>query len=241
MNRQEHYRQEYARLKPGWRHSLHVFREVVERHLEPGARVLDIGCGRADFLAPVYAGKGARVVGCDPDLGALRLNRSVAQRATGLADDLPFADASFDAAVLVFVLEHLERPARAFAEIRRALRPGGRIAFLTPNAWNYNTWLIRLAPAWLRARLARGLHGRGECDTYPVRYRANTARRLQALLGGAGFRRVALILHGDPTYISINATTFALARGIERLLDLPALRGGRVHLIGVYEGYGQPN
>jgi SAM-dependent methyltransferase len=239
MNRQEHYRQEYARLKPGWRHSLHVFRAVIDRHIEPGARVLDIGCGRADFLAPVYAGKRARVVGCDPDQAALRLNATIGPRAAGLADDLPFADATFDAAVLVFVLEHLERPARALVEIARVLRSGGRIVFLTPNAWNYNTWLIRLAPPALRERLARGLHGRGERDTYPVRYRANTPRRVEALLAGAGFRPIALILHGDPTYISISAATFALARGIERLLDLPALRGGRVHLIGIYEKYGK--
>ena len=234
MNRQEHFRQEYGRIKPGWRHSLFVFRDVVDRHTAPGAHILDIGCGHADFLQPIYA-KTRHVVGCDPDHAALRLNTTLAARATGLADDLPFADARFDAAVMVFVLEHLEQPARAFREIHRVLKPGGKAIFLTPNAWNYNTWLIRAVPHRLRDFLARALHGRQEHDTYPVRYRINTVRRIERTLAPIGFRPVELIFHGDPTYISFNRPLFAVARTIERLLDQPAFQRGRVHLIGVYE------
>ncbi len=234
MGVQEHFRREYARRKPGWQHSLFVFRKLVDRHTAPGARILDIGCGHADFLQPIYA-KTPHVTGCDPDAGALRLNTTIANRAAGLADDLPFADGQFDAAVLVFVLEHLERPDRAFREIHRVLTPGGKVIFLTPNAWNYNTWLIRATPHRLRDWLARRLHGRQAGDTYPVRYRINTARRIEQVLTPIGFRRAELILHGDPTYLGVNRPLFAVACAIERLLDWPALQSARVHILAAYE------
>lgn len=234
MNRQDHYRLEYGRMKPGWRHSLYIFRDVVDCHTAPGARILDIGCGHADFLAPIYA-KTAHVAGCDPDHTALRLNATIALRAAGLADDLPYRDGAFDAAILVFVLEHLDQPERVFREVRRVLRPGGRAIFLTPNAWNYTTWLIRAVPYGLRDVLARKLHGRQERDTYPVRYRFNTVRRIDRVLSGIGFRKVEVILHGDPTYVGLNRALFKAACAVERLLDRPALQGGRVHIIGAYE------
>jgi len=234
MGVQEHFRREYARRKPGWQHSLFVFRELVDRHTAPGARILDIGCGHADFLQPIYA-KTPHVTGCDPDAGALRLNTTIANRIAGLADDLPFADGQFDAAVLVFVLEHLERPDRAFREIHRVLKPGGKVIFLTPNAWNYNTWVIRATPHRLRDWLARRLHGRQAGDTYPVRYRVNTARRIEQVLTPIGFCRAELILHGDPTYLGVNRPLFTVACAIERLLDWPALQSARVHILAAYE------
>jgi GNAT superfamily N-acetyltransferase len=124
---------------------------------------------------------------------------------------------------------------RLFAEARRVLRPGGRFVFLTPNSWNYNVWLIRLVPNRVHDHLTRRLYARQERDTFPVRYRVNSPRRLARTLAAAGFRRRQLVLNGDPTYVSFHPILFALARGVERVLDQGPLRQGRVHLLGVYE------
>ncbi|MBO0682384.1 MAG: methyltransferase domain-containing protein [Candidatus Dormibacteraeota bacterium] len=232
--RQERYRQEYAQLRPGWRDSLRLYRDLVGGNLPAGGRVLDLGCGHANWLSPELAGAGL-AAGLDPDLDALRRNTSHPDRVVGLADHLPFADGSFDLVVNAWVFEHLERPEPAVREMARVLRPGGRLVFLTPNAWNYNVWLIRAVPNRLHDHFTRRLYGRDEHDTYSVRYRLNTARRLRQVLGAAGFRRSRLIVNPDPTYLSFGRHTFALARALERLHDLGPLRRARVHLLGVYE------
>jgi SAM-dependent methyltransferase len=234
MNRQEFYRQQYALRRPGWRHSLYIFRDVMDRYVRPGSHVLDIGCGHADFLAPVYA-RTQFTFGLDPDKLALDKNTTVQMRVAGLADTLPFCDESFDAVTSVWLCEHLADPEGAFREMRRVLKPGGHVVFLTPNAWNYNTWLIRLTPHALHDLLARKLHGRQEHDTYPVRYRFNTNSTIERILNHIGFRRTEVIFHGDPTYISFNRPLFDIACVVERLLDRPALQPARVHLIGVYQ------
>jgi SAM-dependent methyltransferase len=133
------------------------------------------------------------------------------------------------------VLEHLAEPAQVLAEVRRVLVPGGRFVFLTPNAWNYNVWLIRLVPHRMRDWLARRLYGRQEGDTYPVRYRLNSVPRLERAMRRVGFHRSELVLNGDPTYVGLNRVLFEAACGLERLLDFGPLAGARVHLIGVYE------
>lgn len=134
-----------------------------------------------------------------------------------------------------WLFEHLDRPRRAFREMYRVLRPGGRLIFLTPNAWNYNTWPIRLIPNALHPPLVEALYGRPHEETGPTRYRANTLAALDSLLLPIGFRCSQLILNGDPTYIAFNRALFRLAVVLEHALDWKPLNFARVHLIGVYE------
>jgi ubiquinone/menaquinone biosynthesis C-methylase UbiE len=234
MNRQEFYRQQYGQRKPGWRHSLFIFRDVMDRYVTASTRVLDIGCGHADFLAPLYSHT-PFTFGLDPDRHALAKNRTVTQHVTGLADAIPCSDAVFDVVTSAWLCEHLQDPRCAFREMYRVLKPGGHVIFLTPNAWNYNTWLIRLTPQPLHDFLSRHLHGRQANDTYPVRYKFNTVRMIESTLSSIGFGRTEMIYHGDPTYISLNRPLYELACAIERLIDLPRLQALRVHLIGVYQ------
>jgi SAM-dependent methyltransferase len=234
ISRQEAFRREYARLRPGWRDCLNLYRALVASNLPASARVLDLGCGNAgwlqDELAPARLAAGA-----DPDLDSLRRSTSHRDRLACLAEHLPLTERSLDLVVSAFVFEHLERPAEVAAELARVLRPGGRLVFLTPNSWNYNAWLIRLVPNRLHDHFTTRLYGRMEHDTYPVRYRLNSPRRVDRVLVAAGFRACQLVLNGDPTYISFNRPLFNLARGLERLMDLGPLQRTRAHMIGVYE------
>ncbi len=103
----------------------------------PGEAVLDVGCGSGAAVAFVagQVGPSGRAIGLDrfPERLATAFARypmvglAAPGAVGGEAQALPFADASFDAVLCVNVLEAiLDRP-RALAEMRRVLRPGGRI------------------------------------------------------------------------------------------------------------------
>jgi SAM-dependent methyltransferase len=231
---QEEYRRLFARRRPGWVDSQTLYRDLVDAEVDPSTRVLDVGCGHADLLAPILA-RAASVVGVDPDPRALEANSVIGEKVVGRAEQLPFADGSFDLVLMAWVVEHLDEPYRAVRELRRVLRPGGRVILLTPNAWNYTTWLIRAIPHRFHDRLNRRLYHRQPHDTYPVRYRMNTTRRLDRGFAAAGFRGIRMLLNGDPTYVGVNRPLFEAACAVENLLDLPVLRRARVHLLAVYE------
>lgn len=102
--------------------------------LAPGSRVLDVGSG--DSILPVYLAKqGHRVSAVDLEMdGSLGERHGVEidyRRADMTA--LPYADATFDAAFCISVIEHLpdERIARAMAELHRVLRPGSPLLLTT--------------------------------------------------------------------------------------------------------------
>ncbi len=88
---------------------------------------LDIGSGRSPFKRRL-AGRGCRVTSVDVEdrAGEVDLIADV-------QDLEPIADASFDTVICTQVLEHVERPARAMAEMARVLRPGGRLILTTPH------------------------------------------------------------------------------------------------------------
>ena len=109
-----------------------------------GARILDVGCG-GGLLANPLAELGYRVKGIDrsaPSLTAARTRIPAGADATyevGDAFALGEAPASYDAVLMMDLLEHLDEPARAVAEAAKALKPGGVLLFhtfnRTPEAW----------------------------------------------------------------------------------------------------------
>jgi ubiquinone/menaquinone biosynthesis C-methylase UbiE len=111
---------------------------LVERlGLEEGARVLDVGCGTGrltHWIAERVGAMGA-VTGIDPLEERIHIARSRggnARFAVGQAEDLrAFDDASFDAVCMSSVLHWITDKAKALAEVRRVLRPGGRLGVTT--------------------------------------------------------------------------------------------------------------
>jgi demethylmenaquinone methyltransferase/2-methoxy-6-polyprenyl-1,4-benzoquinol methylase len=149
-------------LDQGWRRSA-----VRALGLPAGARVLDLCCGTGDLGLLAAADRGWRVIGADfagPMLTRARLKSAAAAaplRGVLRADaqHLPFADASFDGALVAFGLRNVEQPQRALTELARVLRPGGALGvlefFRVPNAaWRglFRLYFHGLAP--LAARVA---------------------------------------------------------------------------------------
>ena len=104
--------------------------------VRPGERALDLGCGDGTFTAAL-AQAGAEVVGADVAETALeRARRAHPELQFVLVPScgpLPFADNAFELAWASEVIEHVADTARWLSEVRRVLRPGGRLLITTPN------------------------------------------------------------------------------------------------------------
>jgi len=111
-------------LDVGWRR-----RTVEDLRLPAGARVIDVACGTGDLCNELERA-GHRPVGVDFSLGMLAHATTTAPLVQGDASRLPFADASVDGVTSGFALRNVTDLETVFDEIRRVLRPSGRVALL---------------------------------------------------------------------------------------------------------------
>jgi len=106
--------------------------------LSCGMAMLDVGSGTGlcAWLGQHLVGPGGRVVALDPSPGMLEQARmrGVRERVVGFAESLPFDDGSFDVVTMSYMLRHVQDLATAFAEVRRVLRPGGRLLIFEVTA-----------------------------------------------------------------------------------------------------------
>jgi ubiquinone/menaquinone biosynthesis C-methylase UbiE len=125
--------------------------------------VLEVGAGTGLNL-PHYE-RASRVVAVEPDPSmAARLRKRAPDASVpveilaGKAESLPFEDATFDTAVVTFVLCSVEHPQTALAEVRRVLRPGGRLVLLehVRGEGRLARWQDRLTP--LHRKVAGNCH-----------------------------------------------------------------------------------
>jgi ubiquinone/menaquinone biosynthesis C-methylase UbiE len=130
---------------------------VREGGLE-GARILDVGCGTGQHAAILADHFGCRIAGVDPSKGMLERARAKlpdADLRLGIAEQLPFDDDSFDAALTMLAVHHFDR-SRAFPEIRRVLVPGGRYLLTTPDPDAFeHAWMATLFPSYVAVEQGR--------------------------------------------------------------------------------------
>jgi demethylmenaquinone methyltransferase / 2-methoxy-6-polyprenyl-1,4-benzoquinol methylase len=170
-------------------------RLAADAAVRTGDRVLDAACGTGDLaIADLKAGAG-KVTGLD--FSAKMLERARAKHASiewvqGDMLALPFADETFDAATVGFGVRNVENLELGLKELRRVLRPGGRLAILEITQPRgamrpfYSLWFDRVVPV-----LGKVLPG-GDAYTYlPASVkRFPTAERLADMLREAGFTDV---------------------------------------------------
>ena len=187
----------------------------------PGKRILDVGCGPGFYVAELLeqVGPTGAVVGVDasPQTLALARRRTEGHDNVALyqadATDLPVPDAAFDAALSVQVLEYVADLDAALAELRRALRPGGRLVIWDID-WSTVSW-HSADPARMR-RVLRAWDGHLADPCLP--------RTLAPRLRAAGFADVAATGH---SFASIELTPDAYGAAIVPLVqDYVAGRDG---------------
>jgi SAM-dependent methyltransferase len=129
--------QEEAYARAGTREVLDRQHERIAAVLQvtPGMRVLDLGCGVGHLLAWLTRHAPARYHGVDLSVNSARAARSRASAievSVGDAGRLPFREGSFDRVVCNGSAHHLPDVRAALGEIRRVLRPGGRVVLHEP-------------------------------------------------------------------------------------------------------------
>lgn len=166
---------------------------VVSRRLidsaapRPHERILDIGCGCGDTTMALAA-RGAAPIGID-------VSQPMLERARLRAPGLSFMEA--DAATMAFEPEHdaivsrfgvmfFDNPDAAFRNMRKALKPGGRMVFACWRDWRENEW-VRLPVSAVRALLPPQPQ-LGPEDPGPFSFA--DLGRVRRILAGAGFDRI---------------------------------------------------
>ncbi len=183
----------------------------------PGERVLDVAGGTADLSSAF-----ARRVGADGQVWLTDINNAMlgvgrdrlldegvlAPVAQCDAEKLPFPDDHFDIVTVAFGLRNMTHKDRALVEMRRVLRPGGRLLILEfSKVWKplekvYDAYSFKLLP-WLGEKIA------GDAESY--RYLAESIRMhpdqaaLKAMMEQAGLERVEVF--------NMTAGVVALHRG----------------------------
>ena len=164
----------------------------------PGERVLDVGCGCGGTALEL-----ARAVGADGRVVAVDISESMLARARARAEaaglegriewrcadaqTARFADASFDCVYSRFGVMFFEDPPAAFANVRRALRPGGRLAFVCWQARERNPWMM--APAI--AAMQHVAFPPPPPPDAPGPFAFADAERVRDILTAAGFEDIA--------------------------------------------------
>jgi SAM-dependent methyltransferase len=199
MSQREHFdavaeRYDVLRVPPG----LTILHDTLVREGDmAGKRVLDIGCGTGAALAVLEREFGCVVAGVDPSPGMLEQARRKLPDADvrdGVAEELPFADEAFDAAMMMTVVQHVERR-RGFMEARRVLVDGGRFVIATPDPEMFpRAWMAPLFPSYVEIEQRR----------FPGR------QALESELSDAGFSAVRVVSLSVPR-------RFDRAHALERL------------------------
>jgi SAM-dependent methyltransferase len=165
-----------------------------------------------------FRGLVSRVTGIDPD-PRVRQNPFLDEAFEGFADHLPFASNSFDVVICDNVLEHLEHPWGLLREVGRVLKPGGVFFAKTPNRTHYMTLVARFTPTAFH-RYVNRLRGRPVEDTFPTRYRINSAGAIRHYAERSGFRVQAIqLIEGRPEYLRFNALVYLAGWLYERAVN----------------------
>jgi 2-polyprenyl-3-methyl-5-hydroxy-6-metoxy-1,4-benzoquinol methylase len=137
----------FAKFSQYW-WSNRFYAMLARRYGKRGARLLEVGSGLGHLVGQLE--DTFQTYGMDLNHWAVKKSKAVVQRTslqTASAQELPFADASFNLVIIKHIVEHLPDPARAIREIGRVTEPGGTLILATPNLssllkpWKGERWI----------------------------------------------------------------------------------------------------
>ena len=199
----------------------------AEAEAAEGARVLDVGCGDKPYY-PFFAGRVSEYVGVDADHPAADLRAPV--------EHLPVEDGGFDLVLCTQVLEHADDPAQVVRELRRVVRPGGRVLASTHGVQVYHPDPVDLR-RWTHAGLQRLFAENGDWSALSVEPSSGTSAcvgMLLALYVDLLARHARIGAVGRVVVAGVNSTAAALDRRIDRLREpLPGTIFANYHVIAL--------
>lgn len=182
-------------------------------HIQPGQRVLDVGCGTGILAREIASriGSMGRVVGIDPAPGMLALAKQRAPSVEwrqGVAESLPFPDQSFEAVVSQFALMFFTDRPQALREMLRVLAPGGRLAVAV---WGS----LDNMPAYAaEVALLNRMAGQQAADALRAPFVLGNRKVLAALFAEAGVATTGITtIQGTAQFPSIQTMVEADLRG----------------------------
>jgi SAM-dependent methyltransferase len=220
MGWQEEWVERFYRSRPGFVNGTQEFWDLCSAHVPRGAEILEIGAGPTNKTSSFLSTMG-QVDGVDVDPDA-RTNSHL-RRAYVVEDErFPCSDASYDACVSNFVLEHVQSPSLHLSEVKRVLRPGGVYVFRTPNRWHYVALVSNLTPHWFHELVANRLRRLPHAahDPYPTYYRLNTRRAVEHEARAAGLEAVDVrTIEKEPSYGMSSRALFLAFMAYERVVN----------------------
>lgn len=214
----------------GWAHPYRTYEKVILDHIGSGSVVLDAGCGQNAPVLQKLVGYGKYLIGIDVcGLHKTEENDSLYLLKSDL-QTISLKDNSVNLVISRSVLEHIGNPEKAYREIHRILKPGGRLICLTPNYYDYASLIAKLIPNQFHSRIVRLTEGRNEDDTFPTYYRSNTEQDIKKLAKTTGFEVTLIDYLGQyPSYFMFNPILFILGTVYDKLIcafdSLKYLRG----------------
>lgn len=175
-----------------------------------GARVLDVACGTG-VLAGEAARRGAIATGLDRNQAMLAMARRAdpgIEWRQGMAETLPFAADQFDAVVSQFGLMFFENRPRALQEMRRVLRPGGRLAVAVWDALDRSPGYAAMTA------LLQRLFGDAVADQLRAPFVLGDVEALRSLFAAAGIAGPEIrTLEGTARFPSIESWVHTDVKG----------------------------
>lgn len=187
-------------------------------HVAAGNRLLDVGCGTGVLTRAALrrVGPSGAVYGLDASAAMLAVASKIAPDVTwkhGVAEALPFDDASFDVVTSQFGLVYFDRP-RALREMTRVLKPGGRLAVA---AWDR----LENIPAYsILIALLRHMVGVRAADALRTPFALGDPALLQAAFDEAGIECTIVAHEGTARYPSVRSWVLTDVKGWFPLVDV---------------------
>jgi SAM-dependent methyltransferase len=206
--------------KPRFEGGTLPFFRLCRENIAPNSRILEIGAGPTNECSRTLSEIG-QVTGIDIDPD-VKNNQFLSQAEVYDGVKMPFEDATFDACVSNWVLEHVEHPVEHFREVARVLRPGGVYCLRTPNLYHYVSMSANLMPHSMHLMVANRLRGMAKDahDPYPTWFRSNTRGKLRELCHKAGLSEPSItMLEPEPSYGRAHPVLFYTFMAYERFVN----------------------